>query len=245
MNEYNQNNVISNNSNDLDGTLYQQINNVNDNSVKNKKAIIFIILLFVFLLVGILCFFIYQKKFIHKNDNKEVQNKIVEQDVETEEELIPIKEYKNIIGAKNQINTTLDLKSIFGDDVLYDEEPLKDYNIRKIIFNNDKAYFSYSPYPSGFQMLACNNIDEKITTCDNNGEVDCKIKYAYLCPNVYKNSGILKDMYPLENKTEDDLNYRYLLSSNIDGSNLKELDSYMPAGEIVSFEYINDNNVYF
>lgn len=237
----NENNIFSNDNYGINVDYQQNQNIENNKNPKKKKWVFWTFLVLLFVMIGISSFFIYQERFKSKENNID---KVENSDAELEEEVIPLKEYKNVIGNKNIIETTLDFKAILGDDSVYDEAPLSDYNLTKISFSKDKVYYSYSPYPSDLQDFLCTNIENVISKCELNQESNCKIKYAFTCSNVYEGSNYLFNKYVSSDSTEYDLDSRYLISSNIDGSNFEEIESYDSSTSVITFEHISEDNVY-
>ncbi len=180
--------------------------------------------------------------------NKEEKN--------TEEEFFQEIQYKNIIDNAILIDNNLDLQSIFLDS----SNSIKNY----AVFTDKNIYYSYEPskcYNDNTERL---NLEERIKNCKKEQATKCTPAYSWkedcqegYCENYYKNLydilgnmeeeqlPLCKTFSPNNSSSRDELNKRYIIKQDLDGNNLKLLETYESKETAISFNYITDNNIYY
>ena len=158
----------------------------------------------------------------------------------------------NVIGKKEKIETTLDLKGIFkSDNNQYDTYKIN--NISKAIINNDKIYYSYSPNYCVYENeISCTDLEKEKKNCEDNKKLICKenndneVCEENYCENLYKDKKCVKNnnnlcsQYSKTDTDYKDLTNRYIMVSNLDGSKTKELIKHEKT-EPLEFRYTNNS----
>ena len=118
----------------------------------------------------------------------------------------------NVIGEKQKIDTTLDLKGIFeSDNNQFDTFEIN--NLSKAVISNNKIYYSYSPNYCVYE-------DDE--TPDG------------LCASYYENGTDYNDLVT-----------RYVMVSDLDGSNVNELAEHVSTAPIEFRYFDNDLALYY
>lgn len=154
---------------------------------------------------------------------------------------------QNVIGEKVKLDTKLDLKGIFkSDNNQYDSYGIN--NLSKAIINGNKIYYSYSPnYCVYDTIITCDELEEEKNECELNREEKCSVDkndpicIENYCEDLYKdrectdiepNPNDLCTNYYNTDTDYNDLVTRYVMSSNLDGSNINELTSHASTAPI-------------
>ncbi len=215
---------------------------------KDNKILKVVVLILAIILVIIIILIFTQTRDTKALDEPMIDNNIIEEVEEPYDEI----EYQNIIGNKHILNNNLDLQSIFIDST---------HNDNYVIFNNNKIYYIYEPTKCYETRVNRLDLEERIKNCEieqaqkctSEWRDDCKKEY---CTNYYTHLndilGIeIAEKLPLCNEFDandklslEDLSKKYIISQNIDGTNLQKIATY-DLNSNINFNYLTTNNIYY